>query len=231
MRNFLAIGALAVLAACGGGGASEPAAAAPTPEPAPVVQKTVRVMQYGDSTTAGWFIDTDGIGKRMSPTPAQQLQALLQAKYGDGVTVRESSRNGQSLRYLISGTQGGKSLSEALSDDPSQIVTLRYGLNDKSQYGPAEFKGYLVTAVQLMQAAGKRVVIQEPNPTTDNTAEPYARVAAQVAMEFGLPLVANYSLPAWSTPLSDGVHPSREQYLATVPAQVPVLSPIIEALL
>lgn len=236
MKRALSIVALAVLAGCGGGGV-DPIQATLTVDvrgldqpPAPVV-KNVLITQYGDSTTVGWTIGTDGVAKIVSPTPVQQLQSLLQAKYGERVKVQEYAHNGHSLRDLLAGTNGlQKPLIEAVKEDKGQIATLRYGLNDKSQYSTTEFKGYLVATVQILQGAGKKVVMQEPNPTADGTAAPYARMAAQVAMEFGLPLVANHSLAAWSTPLSDGIHPTAAQYVATIPAQVPSLSTLIEGM-
>lgn len=237
MKRALSLLTLAALTACGGGGV-DPIEAKLTVDvrgldqpTTPPVPKNVLITQYGDSTTVGWTLGANGVSYVVSPKPVEQLQALLQAKYGERVTVQEYAHNGWSLRDLLAGTNGiAVPLAQAVKEDKGQIATLRYGLNDKSQYGTAEFKGYLVATVQLLQGAGKKVVMEEPNPTTDGTAAPYAKIAAQVAMEFGLPLVANHSLAAWSTPLSDGIHPTAAQYVATVPAQVPVLVPVIDAL-
>lgn len=220
----------------GGGGATGTTQAEPVSAPPP---KQVSITQYGDSTTVGYYKDASGKYQVYANAPWKMLQASLQGKYGPSVTVSLYAQGGSTLRDLLQGTGSfPKPLSLGVKDDPSQIVTIRFGLNDASQYDATTYKGYLVSAVQIMQAAGKSVVIEEVTPTIhypEGNGQQFADAADQVAAQFGIPVVKTYSgtasIPGWVDLLSDDMHPTEALYQKITDEQTPVLAPLVERLM
>jgi lysophospholipase L1-like esterase len=166
------------------------------------------------------------------------LQTMLQAKYGPSVTVLDYGVGGGTLQDLIDGTGVFTTkLVDQLKTDPSQITTIRFGLNDYNIVDTATFKASLVTAVQLMQAAGKTVVIEEMTPTTNYVyahEQDFADAADQVSQQMNTALVKSYSLtlsiPNWIPMMSDLQHPTEALYELIAAEQLPTLEPLIEAL-
>jgi lysophospholipase L1-like esterase len=205
------------------------AASAPNP---------VSISQYGDSTTVGYYKAADGTYQILADGPVQMLQTALQAQYGPSVTVLDYAVGGGAVQDLIDGTGVFKTkLSDLLKTDPSQIATIRFGLNDENAVDPATFKASLVAAVQLMQAAGKTVVIEELTPTTNYIyahGQDYATAADEASQQLGAALVKSYSLtlaiPNWISEMSDLQHPTAPLYQSIVAEQIPTLQPLIVAL-
>lgn len=223
---------------CGGGGANAGGAQAASSEPAsqPVSSKSVLITQWGDSTTDGYYKDASGNYAIVQNPPWKLLEVSLQQKFGPRVTVQFSAQRGSTLSDMINGTGNfTEPLAVAIKSDAAQIDTIRFGLNDEGQYDVAAYKGYLVEAVQIMLAAGKLVVIEEPTPTLTykyHNGSQYAQAADEVAAQFGLPLVKSYSLtlavPNWTSMMSDNLHPTQALYQEISNEQLSVLTPIVE---
>lgn len=233
---------LFAMVACGGGSGGDNASATAPAGPAAVAKaapKPVLITQYGDSTTAGYYKAASGKYEIYDNAPWKMLQTSLQAQFGPSVTVQLYAQGGASLRDLLQGTGSfPKPLSVGIKDDPAQIVTIRFGLNDSSQYDVGTYKGYLVEAVQIMQAAGKIVVLEQITPTINypqGNGQQFADAVDQVAAQFGIPVVKTYSgtaaIPGWSALLSDDMHPTDALYQKISDEQIPVLAPLVENLM
>lgn len=231
---------LFAMVACGGSGGDNASAVAPTaPVAVKAAPKPVLITQYGDSTTVGYYKAGSGKYEIYDNAPWKMLQQSLQAQFGSSVTVKLYAQGGASLRDMLQGTGSfPKPLSVGVKDDPSQIATIRFGLNDSSQYDAATYKGYLVEAVQIMQAAGKTVVLEQITPTINypqGNGQQFADAVDQVAAQFGIPVVKTYSgtasIPGWAALLSDDMHPTEALYQKISDEQIPVLAPLVEKLM
>jgi hypothetical protein len=128
-----------------------------------------------------------------------------------------------------------------VKSDPSQIIVINWDINDanpNSGETPASFEADLLQFVQIAQAAGKVVVLEEPNPvcSTVYAALPqYVAVLDQVAAQLALPIVKQYdyiqSLPNWQSYLGDCVHPADDRlYQIKAQREYAVLSPIVKGM-
>lgn len=223
----------ASLAACGGGGGGS--------SPAPTVKappKSVGITQWGDSTTVGYYKQADGTYAIYANGPIQMLQTSLQAQLGSTVTVKLAAQGGATIRDMLDGTGSfPQPLTAAIKADTSQIETIRFGLNDEGHYDVATYKANLVEAVQIMQAAGKIVVLEELTPNVNwqiDSSRQYADAVDQVAAQFGLQVVKCYSMtlaiPNWTSMLSDNEHPTQPLYQQISDMQITVLEPIVKSL-
>lgn len=208
MKRFIAVLAFA-LAACGGGGGESPSPVAAVEQPAPApVAKPVRIEMYGDSTTVGW--DFEGKGEPYS------LQALVPKN----VTVVNEGVNGMSAVNLLNGT-AGKHLPwvQQIANSQADIVTINFGMNDVITTPLTDYDVYMRKLVDIALQAGKKVLLQQPNPTC---APPrmalvnYVRVVDQIAQDKGVPIVRQFDLlsamPNWQSLMTDCIHPDKDKY-------------------
>jgi len=224
-----------VCSACGGGGLGAPIPMKATTS----APKTVQITQWGDSTTDGWYKNSSGNYVKVPNRPWQLLQASLQSHFGPYVTVQLSAQEGSTLRDMLNGTgHFTEPLSLAIKADTSQVETIKFGLNDQGCYDAATYQGYLIQAVQIMLAAGKKVVLEEPNPALNYQYDKGLAIATavnQVAAQFSLPIVKSYSLtlavPNWTKLMSDNLHPTQPLYQSISDEQISVLVPIVQDLL
>jgi len=170
------------------------------------------------------------------------LQQLLQATYGPTVTVENDGVIGATLGERINGyVLYSEAFSTALQSMTAQIVIENFAANDvysNNQETPTSFEGYLLDFVTEAQAAGKTVVLEEPNPFTAPeyaNMPQYVAIIDNVAAQLNLPLVKQYdyiqTLPNWQSLLSDGGHPTDALYAIKAQREYDVVAPIVSSMM
>lgn len=202
--------ALAV-AACGGGGTSEPAAAPCTP-------RTVHVDIFGDS------VNYDA---------APVIQAEADRRFGAGrVVVRNRAVPGSTSEQLVTGADGLNAPWPA--SVTGDVVLVNHGINDA--YAPLgiTLDRYRENLRKIAAAPG--VVLQTPSPTLPAVYEVGPRAAAvrEVAAEAKVPLadVQAYvlSLPNWAGHMPDGIHPNGTLHqMIAANSTLPAIAPLVLA--
>ncbi|WP_185634006.1 SGNH/GDSL hydrolase family protein [Burkholderia stagnalis] len=229
----------AALAACGGGNGAPQTAAAATAQVSAVIET------YGDSTTQGWE-SINGNGFITTANVPALLQAGLQAQFGAGVTVSNQAVGGTEASQLLNGTDGVHAAwAQQMAASPARIVMLNFSLNDayyirvpKSGVigeAPADYAAYMTQLVQIAKAAGKTVVLVEPNPTCEPVRQSaladYVAQLRQVATAQGVMLVPHYdpilNLPNWQAMLTDCLHPSDALYAIKANRELPILAAML----
>lgn len=237
---------IALTAGCGGGGGGgSQAVAATTVTPNPVV-----IEAYGDSTTQGWEQPAGTAGYVTPLNVPAQLQTKLQAQYGSTVTVVQQGVGGTEASQLLNGTDGthASTWAQLMAVSPAKIVTLNFSLNDAyfsrvARAGtipesPEQYAAYMTQLVQIAKAAGKNVVLMEPNPTCEPIRQaampPYVEQLRAVANAQGVPLVAHFdaiqAMSNWQSMLTDCLHPDDALYTIKANQEFTVLSPLVKSL-
>lgn len=174
------------------------------------------------------------------------LEADLQAQFGASVTVVEDDQLGTTMADLLNGAQGFQPFAAYLQTDKSPIVVENFGINDRLQgFTAAQFQQNLNQFIAQAQAAGKTVVLEEPNPicvkgTNDQeqvfsdgqTIQEFVTIIDNTAQAYGLALIKQYdqikAMANFCTLMSDGwVHPTAALYQIKAQNQASVLVPII----
>ncbi|MBR7998254.1 SGNH/GDSL hydrolase family protein [Burkholderia vietnamiensis] len=240
------------LSACGGGGdgggnlAASPATpTTPVPAPDPTL-KPVLIEMYGDSTTQGQDVLTES-GTVTKASEPLALQSLLQGRFGSSVTISNQGVSGTEASQLLNGTDTiHPSWINQMAVSKAQIVTLNFALNDAfysivatpghDQESPSQFADDLTQMVEIARAAGKQVVLFEPNPVTEPIRSPilaqYVSAIQQVARSKNIPIAKDYesmlALPNWQSLLADTLHPTEPGYQQKASFEFPVLAPLVE---
>lgn len=211
LKTILLAALLASLAACS--------------HPAPVV-----IAVIGDSTTWG-FSSTPTPG-RVAVTEPQALQANL---HGTAI-VRNFGINMSTAAVLL---QGGLVTFDSLlaQNRDARIVIINYGINDAFVGDIGAYKRAMRSLITKAQAAGKVVVLEEPNPSClANRATLPQFVAAMdaLAVEYKLALIPDYhvivAMPDWKQALPDCLHPTQELYLRKAEEAIRIIEPIVKRL-
>lgn len=231
-RATYLVGLCLALSACGGGGGggnnAAPVQAAPTPP------KVITVSAEGDSTMWGYQVVNNAAVQSPNNVPVE-LQKML------GVPVINNAIPATTVCERLSGDAPYKApLSAELATNAAQIYIGNWAINDSSMHigePLATFQGCLVEFVTQVRAAGKTVVLEEPNPVTNATFPALADYVAAidyVATQMNVPLVRQYSyiqtVPGWQSMLTDGIHPNDAMYLIKAQQEAIVLAPIIKSL-
>lgn len=213
MKTKIAALAAAALTACGGGGTSELPNSGPLDAPcAPVEQ--VRVQLFGDSTQAGADGSTGGYA---TLTPAVNLQAAMDARYGRGkslVTLR--AVGGTSAVELVAGTDGmNQPWPESVDAD---IVVVNHGINDVWKHG--DMDAYRA-ALETLSDAPATVIFETPNIIHGMyDVGPFAQTMREVAQARGVPVADVYAytaaMPDYATRIPDWAHPVEALYVDIV---------------
>lgn len=183
----------------------------------------------------GWMKGADGTFS-ITQLPSIDLQANLQARFGNGVTVTTNAVGGTTLQQALIGNSAlyPESLVQVLAAHGEYKVVLEnYGINDRATTTPAYFEQELLQFIASVEGAGRVPVLEEPNPLCnpayppsenvefpgdaqgDPVILPYVQAVDDVASQTGVALVKTYyldkALPNWCAMLSDGVvHPGPE---------------------
>lgn len=224
MKSTISIlASLFILAACGGGEGSAPAAPAAQPVVAPApVAPAIRIEVYGDSTTYG-------VGAASGQSEPDHIRALLGQVYpGKKFEVVNRGVDGANARQRLYGTDGNYAQWDLLmASSKADIVIINFGMNDTVAYSIGDYSAYIAALVNIARQNGKRVVLEEPNPTchADRAALiNYVRTLDAVAAALQVPIVSQYwrmltrlgvSQPT-CTDLApyepDGMHPNGDMY-------------------
>lgn len=193
---------LFALTACGGGGGG--GAEAESAQASVVVGG---VIAFGDSTQAG-----------LTPPNTYTPPANEAARLLGRADIRQDGRTGTTSLELLDGTDGsGMYWVDRIA--PATIVTINHGLNEIGR-SPADYRTTLRQLVFTAQAAGKRVVLETPNPMVPAVPalDGLAQVVRDVALETGATLCDQHTAIIAAglntvTYIPDGVHPSPALYL------------------
>ncbi len=177
------------------------------------------------------------------------LQRKLRDRFGDRVTVSNRGVGATQISQLLHGTDGvHPPWAETMAASGAHIVTLNFALNDAwysvaTERGliaesPADYAHYLIQVVRIAKAAGKHVVLYEPNPACDPIRSPilvgYVAELRRVAELENVQTVDHYdtilALPDWPSLLTDCVHPGEPLYAAKADANAAVLAPLVAGL-
>jgi acyl-CoA thioesterase-1 len=246
MRLTLTLLCALTLSACGGGSSPSPIVAAQPPASAPVC-RPVNVSAQGDSTMWGTQ-SVNGTAYQTPYNPPALMQANLQSYLGVCVTVSNDAVAGTDYGNRLFGTGNDAGLAfpqyqNWLLNNASQVVIVNFALNDANPGNvwnetPDEFRQDMEVFVTETAAAGKFIVLEEPNPTAfepwNTILATYVAIIDQVAAEHNIPLVQQYdyimSLPNWQSMLIDGLHPTPALYEIKASREVAVLLPIVKTL-
>ena len=215
------------LSACGGGGGGSNPAPVQRIQPQPVV-----IDAQGDSTMWGTLVN-NGVASQSTNPPTARLQTLLRAQLGPNVTVENHAQPGSTIENALNGVAQYKT---PYTPGPEQIVIANWALNDLFQFvDVATYRNSLMQFVTQVRAAGKVVVLEEPNPeTTPLDVAPYVQAMDDVAAQMNVPLVKQFdyikSLPNWQSMLGDGIHPNDDLYAIKAQREADVLAPIVKSL-
>jgi lysophospholipase L1-like esterase len=166
-----------------------------------------KVVAVGDSTTWGY-----NAGNQV----ADNMVTTAQKALGSDYSVSNLGINSTTAGDFLNSSDFDKALSSGAG-----TVVLNYGMNEAYRNeDPATFANNLLTAVQTLQAVGKKVILQTPNSTssTDAWAQnvgAYADVVRNVAQQTGTTLDDKYTYTGTlsnATSAADPVHPTAATY-------------------
>jgi acyl-CoA thioesterase I len=226
-------------AACGGG------SGAPSSTPAAGAKK-ILVELYGDSTQWGCTVVTgapagskcETIGYAQTADPvAAQVQTMEQTAHGANVTVVNHGVPGETTTELLAGDQYNLPWAQQMAQSQADIVVFNDGMNDAnvgSGETPATYQTNLNSLIQTAKAAGKTVVLETPNPSTDpdRAALPDFVIAARTtAQQWDVTVIDQYAQltgnPQWDLMLCDGVHPTQAGYDLKATIEFDGLDPVV----
>jgi len=166
-----------------------------------------KVVAVGDSTTWGY-----NAGNQV----AENMVTTAQKALGSDYSVSNLGINSTTAGDFLNSTDFDKALSSGAG-----TVVLNYGMNEAYRNeNPATFAKNLLTAVQTLQAVGKKVILQTPNSTssTEGWAQnvgAYADVVRDVAKQTGTTLDDKFTYTSTlknATSAADPVHPTATTY-------------------
>lgn len=251
--TITAVAFSAILSACGGGGsdAAESAAkialpassAAPDPTPAqtPTSIPVVSIVVYGDDAMMGATVNSFGMFSLVMPNEPQDLQAALQAQFGNtGITVIDHATGGtsSSLMNEINGTDGsGAPFAQRIAASSAEIVVDNHAVNDALGGETVnDYAGYLGQWIIDVRAANKIPVLEEPGPVCDGNHPQlgvYVQAMDAAAEQYGVALIRQYayisSIAGWCSHMAQGFYP--DAYIDAMKAKQEraVIAPLIQA--
>jgi lysophospholipase L1-like esterase len=233
----------ALLCACGGGGGSSPGAIKQVSAP---TQKSILIEEYGDSTIVGCTLDASaqqnsecvaGYSVAHYNQPAT-AQSILQAQFGNTVTVSNHGVRGTKLSDLLDGTNGiTNSWAAQIASSKADIVLICFGINDAGAgVTPEQFAAQMDSVVSIAKSAGKRIIIQTSNPIAISaSANLRAIVEAEIAdaQRLGVDVIDQYGYLSSQQgfTLPDGIHPSDAGYEIESHNQANALATIVQSML
>lgn len=241
MKGIAAAFAGLIVMACSGCGGGGGGSAQPVAQTAPAV-KAITIGMNGDSLTKGaqWINGVPGVTPNTAPA---NLQKLLQANLGSGVTVINRGIGGATVADALQAAAGYTQWwKDVLATDPAEIEVAAWAVNDSNPVThetPEQFETLLLYWIQITQAAGKKVVLEEPTPVCNGmfAALPqYVEVIDKVAAQLALPLIKQYdyiqSLPNWQSYLGpDCTHPADDRlYQIKAQREYDVIAPIVKGM-
>ena len=166
-----------------------------------------KVVAVGDSTTWGY---------NQGNQVAENMVTTAQKALGSDYSVSNLGINSTTAGDFLNSSDFDKALSSGAG-----TVVLNYGMNEAYRNeDPATFAKNLLTAVQTLQAVGKKVILQTPNSTssTDAWAQnvgAYADVVRSVSQQTGSTLDDKFTYTSGlsnATSAADPIHPTATTY-------------------
>ena len=166
-----------------------------------------KVVAVGDSTTWGY---------NQGNQVAENMVTTAQKALGSDYSVSNLGINSTTAGDFLNSSDFDKALSSGAG-----TVVLNYGMNEAYRNeDPATFAKNLLTAVQTLQAVGKKVILQTPNSTssTEGWAQnvgAYADIVRDVAKQTGTTLDDKFTYTSNltnATSAADPVHPTAATY-------------------
>jgi lysophospholipase L1-like esterase len=166
-----------------------------------------KVVAVGDSTTWGY---------NQGNQVAENMVTTAQKALGSDYSVSNLGINSTTAGDFLNSSDFDKALSSGAG-----TVVLNYGMNEAYRNeDPATFAKNLLTAVQTLQAVGKKVILQTPNSTssTDAWAQnvgAYADVVRSVSQQTGSTLDDKFTYTSGltnATSATDPIHPTAATY-------------------
>ena len=166
-----------------------------------------KVVAVGDSTTWGY---------NQGNQVAENMVTTAQKALGSDYSVSNLGINSTTAGDFLNSSDFDKALSSGAG-----TVVLNYGMNEAYRNeDPTTFAKNLLTAVQTLQAVGKKVILQTPNSTssTEGWAQnvgAYADVVRDVAKQTGTTLDDKFTYTSNltnATSAADPVHPTAATY-------------------
>lgn len=188
-----------LLTACGGGGSSIP----PVP-PAPADARVYQVAAYGDSTQF----------ELGDPHPAG----------APGMWVKNAAYGGASAASMLAGyLDKGLPWAQEMARQKAPVVVFNPGINDHP-YTVEQYRENLRALVTIAQAAGKFVILEEPNPAGEVETPLMASIrfdvaafeARRLAMRDLATHMGVYFCAQPRVSLRDGIHPDEAGYAVKV---------------
>lgn len=181
----------------------------PPPIPSgPAATPIVLIDAFGDDAAMGLSGYNFGMPVIVK-APAAYLQDALQKQFADtGIKVSDRATGGRaaSLMNALDGMDGGAPpLAQRLTSTQSSIVIVSYSLNEAyAGETVSDFSGYLAQAIQAIQSAGRKAVLEEPSPTCDTDHPQLAQYATAIdaaSKQYGVPVIQQYAyiqtIPDW----------------------------------
>jgi acyl-CoA thioesterase-1 len=198
------------------------------------------IEAYGDSTTLGISCINNECRENAGNAVAY-LQADLERKFGDSVTVSNLGLGGTMATQLYAGSDRTPVVPwpERMRASRARIVTINYGINEVAQnQTPKQFYDVETALVKVAVANGKLAVLATSNPVLDGRfnarVSMMAAMTRRVAQEQHVPLIDQFAyvsaLPDWQRGMSDGVHPLASLYKLKADRDFAVLGPIVTQL-
>jgi lysophospholipase L1-like esterase len=178
------------------------------------------------------------------------LQNLLRQQFGSMVEVSNQGVSGTQALQLLNGTdQNHAPWAAQMAASKAAIVTINFARNDAlynsvptpgmTPVPPEQYGQIMTQLVRIAKAAGKQVVLYEPDPTAFSDAnialEKYVAQLKAVATAEQVPIVFQWEyaqgLPNYGSLLTDGVHPTDALYAFNAQWESQVIAPMVQSLL
>lgn len=188
----------------------------------------------------------NGVSMQANPTAPQALQSTLQSMLGPRyqVTVINDGVRRANACWRIDGLGVySKKLADDLVRSPAQVVIENFGINDSNAAvapeTPDQYLACLGAFIDIVRAAGKTPVLEEPNPVDGvsyaEALTDYVEMIHVAAKSKGVTVIEQYgyikSMPNWPALLSDGVHPSQALYYLKAQREADYLAPMLRSML
>lgn len=166
-------------------------------------KKPIGIDALGDSTTYGW-----NHGKQS----ANNMVSTAQNLFGDAATINNMGVPSTTVGDLLNSDNFNNVLK---NNNP--VVILNYGMNEAYRgEDPEVFRANLMNAVQQLQSAGKKVILQTPNKPNssqgwEGSVGNYASIIADVGKQTNSAVDDKYSTPVTYAE-DDTIHPDEAGY-------------------
>lgn len=206
IKQALIVSCIFIIAACGGGGGSDPQVAN---EP-----RTQLIEFYGDSTQWGW--DSGNNIRAIHPS-ADFVNIPGYYNANLGVISTDTTD-------LINGSSTVLPWSTRIRQSTASVIVVNHGINDSNKISLDQYADNLRVIASEARAAGKRIFFETSNPATAAIApnlSQYVQRMRDVAAEINVQVIdVNQYMTGFigGNPITDympdGVHPNQATYQA-----------------